>query len=147
MLKIIALDLEGTLISNAMSQIPRPGLYTFLVGCKAITPRVIMYTTVKEDQFRDIAKLLVEEGSVPGWFEQIEYVNWEGETKDLHQIPGNTNIGSSVLVDDYYEYVHEDQDALWLEIMQFAHPYPDSDSELDLTLNKLKARHSYEHSS
>ena len=26
---ILALDLEGTLISNAVSQIPRPGLYNF----------------------------------------------------------------------------------------------------------------------
>jgi hypothetical protein len=27
---ILALDLEGTLISNAISQIPRPGLHCFL---------------------------------------------------------------------------------------------------------------------
>lgn len=27
---VLALDLEGTLISNAMSQIPRPGLHAFL---------------------------------------------------------------------------------------------------------------------
>jgi len=30
MIKVITLDLEGTLISNAMSQIPRPGLFEFL---------------------------------------------------------------------------------------------------------------------
>ena len=29
-IQVIALDLEGTLISNAHSQIPRPGLYRFL---------------------------------------------------------------------------------------------------------------------
>jgi hypothetical protein len=30
---VIALDLEGTLISNAVSQFPRPGLYSFLEYC------------------------------------------------------------------------------------------------------------------
>jgi hypothetical protein len=32
-IKVIALDLEGTLISNARRQIPRPGLYQFLEAC------------------------------------------------------------------------------------------------------------------
>lgn len=30
---IIALDLEGTLISNAVTQFPRPGLRTFIDEC------------------------------------------------------------------------------------------------------------------
>lgn len=35
---ILALDLEGTLISNAISQIPRPGLKTFLEDMRAREP-------------------------------------------------------------------------------------------------------------
>jgi hypothetical protein len=30
---VLAVDLEGTLISNTMSQIPRPGLFMFLSRC------------------------------------------------------------------------------------------------------------------
>jgi len=80
MIKIIALDLEGTLISNAMSQISRPYLYEFLQDCKEITDRVVMFTTVKEEKFREIARLLVFENKAPEWFPEIEYINWEGKT-------------------------------------------------------------------
>ena len=45
-IKTIALDLEGTLISNAMSQIPRPGLFSFLEECRRLVERVVMFTTV-----------------------------------------------------------------------------------------------------
>ena len=136
MLKVIALDLEGTLISNAMSQIPRPGLYEFLEGCKSITSRVVMYTTVNQDRFRKIANLLVEEGVAPDWFRSIEYISWEGKTKDLTLIPNN-ELESSVLVDDFHVYVHEGQESRWVEIKQFAHPYSENDKELELTLRVL----------
>jgi hypothetical protein len=32
-ISVLALDLEGTLISNAVSQFPRPGLLAFLECC------------------------------------------------------------------------------------------------------------------
>src|SRR5690606_39462147 len=67
-LTVIALDLEGTLISNAMSQLPCPGLYGFLEGCRSICNRVVMFTTVNEVTFREIAALLVAEGTAPSWF-------------------------------------------------------------------------------
>ena len=57
MSKVIALDIEGTLISNAMSQFPRPRLHDFLVSCKEITDRVVIFTTVPEPLFREIANL------------------------------------------------------------------------------------------
>lgn len=85
---VLALDLEGTLISNAMSQIPRPGLANFLTRCAEIFPRIVMFTTVKEDRFRTIARLLVDEGVAPDWFSDVEYITWHGETKDLRFVPG-----------------------------------------------------------
>jgi hypothetical protein len=42
-IKVLALDLEGTLISNAMSQIPRPGLYDFLEKVNNLFPIEIGY--------------------------------------------------------------------------------------------------------
>jgi len=71
---VLALDLEGTLISNAMSQIPRPGLAHFLSQCKELFPRVVVFTTVKEELFRKIAGLLVEESVAPSWFADVEYI-------------------------------------------------------------------------
>lgn len=71
---VIALDLEGTLISNAVSQIPRPGLWQFLEGCRSLAVRVVIFTAVSEDRFRAIAERLVEDGLAPPWFSGIEYV-------------------------------------------------------------------------
>ncbi len=43
---ILALDLEGTLISNAISQIPRPGLYRFQEDIQLLFDQLMMFTTV-----------------------------------------------------------------------------------------------------
>lgn len=104
-IKLIALDLEGTLISNAMSQIPRPGLYAFLEACRGLVERVVMFTTAREADFRPIAALLVEEVYAPAWFRDIEFVTWEGATKDLAWIPG-VQPEEALLVDDFEIYVH-----------------------------------------
>jgi hypothetical protein len=55
---ILAMDLEGTLISNAVSQIPRPGLYQFLESAKCLFDELVIFTTVPEPKFRQIADLL-----------------------------------------------------------------------------------------
>ncbi len=136
MIHTIALDLEGTLISNAMSQIPRPGLYEFLVGCKTICERVVIFTTVREELFRKIASLLAEERLAPAWFEDVEYIKWSGKTKNLEFIP-DCELQRTVLVDDFYIYVHPGQESSWIEICQFDHPYPDSDTELSRVLSVI----------
>lgn len=137
--KVIALDLEGTLISNAISQIPRPHLYEFLAGCKSITERVVMFTTVREQQFRQIAQLLVSEGVAPPWFETMEYVKWDGHKKDLGFIP-DCDAESTVLIDDVEAYVAIGQEQQWLEIEQFASPYSEDDMELLSMLQRLQER-------
>ena len=136
---VLALDLEGTLISNAASQIPRPGLHEFLEGCAEIFPRIVMYTTVSEARFRPIAQLLVDEALAPTWFAPIEYVSWSGPTKDLAMIDG-ANVEECVLLDDFEDYVHQGQHAQWVRVDCFAHPYPQSDSGLDKALTDLMRR-------
>ncbi|MCH8619605.1 NIF family HAD-type phosphatase [Undibacterium sp. TS12] len=133
----LALDLEGTLISNAMSQIPRPGLHDFLIRCAKLFPRMAMFTTVKEDKFRQIARLLVEESMAPAWFANIEYVNWQGETKNLEFVPDSV-VSDIVLVDDFEIYVHPSQEAQWLQIRYFDFPYADDDRGLAEALEKLE---------
>ncbi|MBU2907862.1 NIF family HAD-type phosphatase [Vibrio lentus] len=137
-IKIIALDLEGTLISNAISQIARPHLHLFLEGCKDITERVVMYTTVSESRFRQIARLLVSEGVAPDWFASMEYVEWSSRKKNLAFIC-NSNVAKTVIVDDVEEYIEKNQRSRWVSIKQFASPYPDTDSQLLETLDVLRS--------
>lgn len=136
---ILALDLEGTLISNAASQIPRPGLNEFLIHCREMFPRIVMYTTVSEWRFRPIAELLVDEGLAPGWFAQIEYVRWKGTTKDLARIRGAT-VQQCLLVDDFDGYVHSGQQFQWVRIDCFEHPYEPADQGLARALLDLRQR-------
>jgi len=136
---VLALDLEGTLISNAMSQIPRPGLFAFLERCRALFPRVVMFTTVREERFRRIATLLVAEGAAPAWFADIEYVSWEGKTKDLTSIPG-AGAGETLLVDDFEAVVHPGQEPQWVQVDYFAPPYDEQDTGLAKVLEALQLR-------
>lgn len=130
---VLALDLEGTLISNAVSQIPRPGLHQFLESASEIFTRIVIFTTVEEQLFRSIATLLSEEGSAPYWFAEVEYVRWQGATKDLSFVVGAA-VGDVLLVDDFKGYIHPGQHAQWVAIEQFGHPYSPSDDALDRLL-------------
>ncbi|EPG2415749.1 NIF family HAD-type phosphatase [Stenotrophomonas maltophilia] len=101
---ILALDLEGTLISNAVSQIPRPGLYQFLEAVHELFEHLVIYTTVPEAAFRRISRLLVEEGGVPSWFAELPYTFWGGATKDLRYV--SPILGAALLLDDHSDYIH-----------------------------------------
>lgn len=136
---ILALDLEGTLISNAVSQIPRPGLNEFLTKCREIFPRIVMYTTVSEARFRPIAERLVDDGLAPHWFAQIEYVLWTGATKDLARIGGAT-VQQCLLVDDFEGYVHPGQHSQWVRIDCFEYPYEPADPGLSRVLQDIRQR-------
>ena len=142
---ILALDLEATLISSAVSQFPRPGLAEFLVRCWGLFPRIVMFTTVDEERFRRIAKTLVDEGLAPSWFETLEYVVWTGRTKDLAFIPGCT-IEEALLVDDVAAYIHPGQEENWVQVEPFEPPFNGSDCGLTKVLAELEKRvHSSTH--
>lgn len=136
---VLALDLEGTLISNAISQFPRPGLWAFLAQCRALFPRVVLFTFVSEEKARAIARGLVQEQAAPAWFAEVEYVHWAGQTKDLRYVPG-VSAEAVVLVDDMAAVVHPGQEGQWLEIAPFDPPYPDADRELSRVLERLLDR-------
>jgi hypothetical protein len=135
---VIALDLEGTLISNAMSQFPRRGLRQFLDFCGWAAPRVVVYTAVREARARTILCTLVREGMAPAWFGDVEYIHWSGPFKDLRFIP-ECAPGRALLVDDHADYVHPSQRDQWIQVMPFVAPYT-TDDELVLVRNKLEAR-------
>lgn len=126
---VIALDLEATLISDVFSQIPRPGLYDFLEFCHNSFERVVIFTAVTDERFRQVARQLIDGGYAPAWFADIEYIAWDRNVKDLRFVP-NALMERILLVDDYPAYIHPDQLKNWIEIMPFESPYLDTDQEL-----------------
>lgn len=135
---ILALDLEGTLISNAVSQIPRPGLYEFLQYAQEQFEQLVMFTTVDERRFRQIAALLVSEGQAPVWFSELPCTMWNGPTKDLTYV--SRTLGEALLLDDHEAYVHPGQELLWVEVPLFGSPYLSDDKGLFVAERRLKER-------
>lgn len=138
-IEVLALDLEGTLISNAASQFARPGLLHFLEFCWRVVPRRVIYTGVSEERFRAAARTLVAEGSAPPGFELLEYISWEPPHKDLSFVPGTdpTRVG---LLDDSEDLVRPDQKACWIPIRTWEPPYPTDDTELERVREVLERR-------
>ncbi|MAX50604.1 MULTISPECIES: NIF family HAD-type phosphatase [Methylophaga] len=139
----LALDLEGVLITNAISQFPRPGLKSFLEQCEALFDRsnMCIFTAVNEMRFRTIAERLVADGYAPVWFATIRYIDWVGEHKDLRFV--REDIDKVIIVDDYPPYIKQTQKHRLIEIKQYMEPYthamPDmQDNELDVVLHRLK---------
>lgn len=133
----LALDLEGTLISNAVSQFPRPGLHAFLDFCRGSFPRLLVYTAVEERIFRGVARQLVADGYAPAWFQSVPHLQCEGQYKDLRLIPG-ADVATSLLVDDLESFVHPDQRDCWVRIEPFNKPYPTTDRELERVISLLR---------
>jgi hypothetical protein len=134
---ILALDLEGTLISNAVSQIPRPGLREFLENCRALFGRIVIFTSVREERFRAVAAELVARGEAPDWFAELEFVHWEGAHKRMHFVPG-AQADEVVLVDDMEAYVHPDDRERWIAVPPFEPPYGEGDRGLEAVLATLR---------
>lgn len=138
----LALDLEGVLITNAVSQFPRPGLKAFLLECESLFGRdnIVMFTTVPESRFREVAGRLVSDGYAPEWFKDLPYTEWVGEHKDLRFV--DDDIDSVVIVDDYPPYIKQTQKHRLIQVKEFVDPYtheaPDSnDRELEVVIEKL----------
>lgn len=129
MYKVVALDLEGTLISNAVSQFPRPRLYQVLKFCQTYFERVVLFTSVSENRARVITQYLVESGNAPAWFEMIEYVNWHGQYKDLNFV-SDVMPKQVLLIDDQEVYIHPEQKQNWIQVKEFEPPYNSKDDEL-----------------
>jgi hypothetical protein len=99
----------------------------------------VIFTKVDEVRFRQIARTLAQERSVPDWFPAIEYVHWTGATKDLSFIPGCA-VDDALPVDDLAAYVHPGKEARWVRVAPFEPPFDDGDDGLVKVLKELNER-------
>jgi len=135
---VVALDLEGTLISNAVSVFPRPRLYDFLLFCQEHFQRIVIYTSVPADKARSILGVLADEGAVPGWAADLEIlVCGRKEKKDLARVG---ELDKVLLVDDQEAYVLPEQSGRWIPVKEFEAPFTQPDDELARVQAKLLAR-------
>lgn len=139
-IKVLALDLEYTLITSAdkYGRTPRMDLTFFLEACRELFPRIVIFTAVAEDLFREAAREIVARGEAPDWFPDMEYVDWPRQGyKDLSYIPGIKPL-EALIVDDYRPYIHPNQLFQWVEIRGFASHRYYQDRELIKTLGVLE---------
>jgi hypothetical protein len=114
--KVLALDLERTLIDNALSSQPRPGLFDFLAFCDKHFNRIVLFTTVEEADAREVIEGLARSGHIPaGLMARLEYVDWRGEYKDLGFVRG-ADPTEILLVDDDAGWVRPDQRDRWVRV-------------------------------
>jgi NLI interacting factor-like phosphatase len=114
--KVLALDLERTLISDARSGVPRPGLYDFLTFCRARFDRVVIFTTVEEADARAVMEDLAQRGKVPdALLEELDYIASSGAYKDLTLIPWVVP-DEVLLLDDDAGWIRPDQRSQWIAI-------------------------------
>ena len=115
-IKVLALDLERTLIDDAYSARPRPGLFDFLTFCHEQFGRVVLFTSVETADAREVLEGLARSGHVPPEFlARLEYIEWAGEYKDSRFVP-DAEPGDVLLVDDDVGWVRPDQRERWLPI-------------------------------
>lgn len=132
---LLCLDLEGTLISNAVSQIPRPGLYQFLSAAREICDLVI-YTSVSEERVASIQRLLVTEGVAPSWFADLKVLRPTGTLKPK-AICGREK---ALLLDDQSAAVVPGEEDWWIRVPEYLPPYSESDLALPAALETITLR-------
>src|SRR5437868_2159070 len=87
-IKVLALDLERTLVSDAMNREQRLGLFDFLTFCIQHFPRVALFTSVSKPQATAVIEELIRKGHAPPAFaDKLEYIAWDGKYKDLRFVP------------------------------------------------------------
>jgi hypothetical protein len=137
-IRVLALDLEGTLISSAVSQFARPGLREFLEWAHETFERVVLFTSVPEQRVRSIVRTLVDEGEAPPEANGFECIAWTGSKKDLRFIPGAA-VDEVLLVDDQERCVEPEQRVQWVAVREWEAPY-EADDELVVVRAAIEVR-------
>ena len=132
-MKILALDIEGTLISNAVSIFPRNYLYKFLEYVNTKFDRIVIMTCLEQRKFREVANILCKNYEAPSWFENLEYIHWKiFQTIDWYSSQPefykslkfiNEDISNSWIIEDMGKYICPGEESQWIPIKSFERPY------------------------
>ena len=133
---MIALDLEASLIDNAIMGNPRPGLYAFIEFCFDKFERVALLTTVEETDARNVLYALADSGAVPEEFVNAEYIHWQGEFKNL-EFATNVEPHEILFLDDDAGWDQPDQTDRWIQIAPWS---SGDDTELDRVTQEILKR-------
>lgn len=140
---VVALDLEGVLVSSAVSCFARPGLHAFFEALRDLEMHVVLFTSVPEARVRSVLRLLADEHTVPGWAAGLACVRWAGPHKDLRfvldAVPGAV-LARVLLVDDTPEVVRPGQELHWIGISPYTPPFDPNDGELARAIAAIRAR-------
>jgi uncharacterized membrane protein YheB (UPF0754 family) len=124
---ILALDLEHTLISSAVSCFIRPHLNDFIEWSIENFDQVVLFTTVSSDRVKDIQNKFYQMGDTNKSFQELRCVEWpRTELKDLSLV--SENWQNVLMIDDFPEaYAIEAQRSQWIEIKPFDPSVPDTE--------------------
>ena len=118
-IRVLALDLERTLISDALHREPRPGLRDFLLFCCERFERVVLFTSVNKKNALAALQECAESGHVPQEFlNKVEYIDWDGKYKDLGFVP-TVHVKEILFIDDDGGWVQPGQEAQWIGIAEY----------------------------
>ena len=132
---LLCLDIEGTLISNAVSQIPRPGLYRFLESVSLIC-ELALYTSVSLERLRSIQDVLIQEKAVPAWFKDLHTFHPGGTVK----FKANCGRNDALLLDDQAAVIAPGEWDWWTPIEEFSPPYSMEDRGLVKAFADIESR-------
>jgi len=135
--RILAIDVEGTIIKDSLDPLPRPGLLEFLTWASE-QHRLVIFSTLPEKKFREIAAALVAHGAAPEWFPRLEYFRKTpaDSFKDLTRVGDPLRVW---LIDDYEGYVDPAQRKRWIRIETYF-DQGDQDEELARVRRDLEIR-------
>ena len=115
-IKVLALDLERTLITNSINRLPRPGLYQFLEFCLESFEDVVIFTGTSNETASEVLEELTKKGIIPPDFiTRTKIIDWEGEYKDLRFIKGYSP-DEILILDDDEDYILPEQKSQWIPI-------------------------------
>jgi hypothetical protein len=136
---LVCLDLEGTLISNAVSQIPRPHLFEFLEALSKITD-ISLFTSVSEERTIAIKTLLVDETYAPEWFKDLPSLHPKGTKKPRRLVLNRERYQAVFLVDDQISVIEEGESDWHIHVKEYLPPYSRDDRELLSVLGQIQQR-------
>lgn len=134
-LAILALDVEGVLVSNGVSQFPRPGLSAFLAACREVADEIVLFTSCNPAVVAKMQRLLVDEGEAPEWFAGLKILYSADGVKDLTRLA--TPLDRVAILDDVPTPPIE-QRQRWIPVQKFASPYSREGDGLAVAMDALR---------